>query len=73
MTKFKLDSSKLKEFVDDNFKFDENRRKFFKQVENTVKNGESAVNSNFSFCYSVFKRLVLQTSKNKGLFGNRLI
>ena len=70
MTKFKLDSSKLKEFVDDNFKFDENRRKFFKQVENTVK---VAVNSNFSFCYSVFKRLVLQTSKNKGLFGNRLI
>ena len=25
--------------------------------------------SNFSFSYSVFKRLVLQTRKNQGLFG----
>ena len=32
-----LDSSKLKEFADDNLKFDENGRKFSKQVENTVK------------------------------------
>ena len=31
-----LDSSKLKEFADDNFKFDENGRKFSKRVENTV-------------------------------------
>ena len=31
-----LDSYKLKEFADDNFKFDENGRKLFKQVENTV-------------------------------------
>ena len=31
-----LDSSKLKGFTDDNFKFDENGRKFFKRVENTV-------------------------------------
>ena len=35
-----LDSSKLKEFADDNFKFDENGRKFFKHVENTVGKGE---------------------------------
>ena len=27
------DRSKLKEFVDDDFKFDKNRRKFFKQVK----------------------------------------
>ena len=26
-----LDSSKLKEFADDNFKFDENGRKFYKR------------------------------------------
>ena len=32
-----LDSSKLKEFADDNFKFDENGRKLSKQVENTGK------------------------------------
>ena len=31
-----LDSSKLKEFADDNFKFDKNDRKFSKWVENTV-------------------------------------
>ena len=37
-----LDSSKLKEFADDNFKFDENGRQFLKQVENTVVKGEIA-------------------------------
>ena len=31
-----LDSSKLKEFADDNFKFDENERKLSEPVENTV-------------------------------------
>ena len=31
-----LDSSNLKEFVDDNFKFDENERKFSERLENTV-------------------------------------
>ena len=35
-----LDSSKLKEFADANFKFDENGRKFSKRVENTVGKGE---------------------------------
>ena len=30
---------KLKEFVDDNFEFDENGRKFCKSVENTVGKG----------------------------------
>ena len=37
-----LDSSKLKEFADDNFKFYENRRNFSKQVKNTVRKGEIA-------------------------------
>ena len=31
-----LDPSKLKQFVDDNFKFDENGRKFSKWLENAV-------------------------------------
>ena len=35
-----LDSSKLKEFVDDNFKFYTNGRKFLNWVENTVGKGE---------------------------------
>ena len=37
-----LDSSKLKEFADDNFKFDERDRKLLKRVENTVWKGEIA-------------------------------
>ena len=37
-----LDSSKLKEIADDNFKFDENGRKFSKKVENAVGKGEIA-------------------------------
>ena len=37
-----LDSSKLKKFGDDNFKFDENGRKFSKWIENTVGKGEIA-------------------------------
>ena len=37
-----LDSSKLKEFVDDNFKLEENGRKLSKWVENTVGKGEIA-------------------------------
>ena len=37
-----LDYSKLKEFADDNFKFDDNGRKLSKWVENTVGKGEIA-------------------------------
>ena len=37
-----LDSSKLKEFADDNFKFNENGRKLPKRVENTVGKKEIA-------------------------------
>ena len=35
-----LDFSKLKEFADDNFKFDENSKKLSKWGENTVGQGE---------------------------------
>ena len=37
-----LDSSTLKELADDNFKFNENCRKFSKWVENSVGKGEIA-------------------------------
>ena len=37
-----LESSKLFEFADDNFKFDENARKFSKWVKNSVGKGEIA-------------------------------
>ena len=35
-----LDKSNMKQSADDNFKFDENSRKFSKRVENTVGKGE---------------------------------
>ena len=38
----KLDSSKLRDFADNNFKLDENGRKFSKRVENTVGKEEIA-------------------------------
>ena len=37
-----LDWSKLKQFADDNFRFDENSTRFSKRVENTVGKGEIA-------------------------------
>ena len=42
-----LGRSKLKQSADDNFKFDENSKKFSKRVENTVGKGEIA-------CYEQF-------------------
>ena len=60
-----LDSSKLKEFADDNFKFDENGRKFFKSVENSVGKGEIARYEEFLLFPQCFQRLVLQPRKNR--------
>ena len=37
----------MKEFVDDNFKFDESGRKFSEPVENTVGRGEIALYKQF--------------------------
>ena len=64
-----VDSSKLKEFADDNFKFDGDGEKFFKRVETQWEKEKLLIMSNFSFSRSVFKRYVLQTRKNQGLFG----
>ena len=68
-----LGSSKLKEFADDNFKFDENGRKLSKRLENTVGKGEIARNEQFSFSHSVFKRFVSQGRQKASLCGNVLI
>ena len=37
-----FDTSKLKEFADNNLKLDENRGEFSKRVDNTMRNGEIA-------------------------------
>ena len=63
-----LDSSKLKEFAENNFKFEEHGRNFSRRLEKE----KLLVSSIFSFSHSVFERLVLQTCKNQGLFGKGL-
>ena len=51
-----LDSSKLKEFADDNFEFDENDRKVSMWVENTVGKGEIARYEHFLLFAQCFQR-----------------
>ena len=51
-----LDRSKLKQSADDNFKFDENSRKFSKRVENTVGKGEIARNEQFLMFPQCFQK-----------------
>ena len=58
------DASKLKEFSDDNFKFDENGTKFSNRVENTVGKGEIARYEQFLLFPQCFQK---QTRKNKRL------
>ena len=70
-----LDSFKMKESADNNFKFDENGIKFSKPVENTVGKGEIARYERFLLfpqCLKKNKKLVMQTHKTKGLFGKGL-
>ena len=51
-----LDSSKLKKFADDNFKFDENGRKLSNWVENTVGKGEIARCEQFLLFLQCFQK-----------------
>ena len=51
-----LDSSKLKEFADDNIKFGNNGRKFFKQVENAEGKGEIARYEQFLLFQQCFQK-----------------
>ena len=62
-----LDSSKLKEFADEDLKFDENGTKVSERVENTVGEGEFARYEQFLLFPLWFQRLVLQTRKKTGL------
>ena len=63
-----LDGSKLKEFADDNFRFDESGRKLLKWVENTLGKGEIARYEQFLLFPWCFQK----TRKNQGLFGKGL-
>ena len=55
-----LDSSKLKEFADDNFKFDKNGSKLSKRVENTVGKGEIAHYEQFLLFPQCFQKSCFQ-------------
>ena len=48
--------TKMKEFAEDNFKFDENGRKFPKRVENTVGKGEIARYEQFLLFSQCFQK-----------------
>ena len=62
----------MKEFADDISKFYKNCRNFSKWVEKTVGKEEIAFYEQFLLSHRVFKRLVLQTCTNQGLFGKGL-
>ena len=51
-----LDRSKLEKSTDDNFKFEENSRKFSKLLENTVGKGEIARNEQFLLVPQCFQK-----------------
>ena len=51
-----LDSSKLKEFADDNFKFYENCKKFSRRVKNTLGKAEIARNEQFLLFPQCFQK-----------------
>ena len=61
-----LDSSKLKEFADNNFKIDENGRKLSKWVENTVGKGEIAHYEQFLLFPQCFQKVCFPGS-SKGV------
>ena len=52
-----LDSSKLKEFADNNVEYDENGRMFFKWVGNTVGKGEIARYEQFLLFLQCFQKI----------------
>ena len=51
-----LDSFKLKELLNDNFKLDKNGRKFLRWLENTVRKGEIASYEQFLLFLQCFQK-----------------
>ena len=67
-----LDPSKLNEYADDNFKFDENGRKFSKQVENTVGKGGIARYEQFLLFPQCFQKTCTADTLKPGLVWERV-
>ena len=59
-----LDSPKLEMFADDNFKFDENGRKFSEWVENTERKGEIARYEQFVLVPQCFQKTCSADTEN---------
>ena len=60
----------MKSFADNEFKFDENGRKFFKQVENTAGKGEIARYEQFLLFPTVFSQdLYCRHEKTRACLG----
>ena len=62
-----LDFAKLKAFADDNFKWDENDRKFYKWVENTVGKEEIARYEQFLLFPQCFQKACTADTYKSGL------
>ena len=69
---FPNESSKLKEFADDNFKVDENGRKFSKWIENTVGKGEIARCEQFLLFPPCFQKVCTADIFKIGLVWERV-
>ena len=67
-----LDSSKLVEFPDDNFKFDQYDRKFSKRVENTAGKGGIARYEQYILFSQCFQKTYPADTYKPGLFGKGL-
>ena len=64
-----LDSSKLKEFADNNFKFVENDRKFSKRIENTGKRRNCSLRAISPFPTVFSKDLYCRHVKTRACLG----
>ena len=62
----------MKDSADHNFKLGKKDKAFQMGRKTLWEKEKLLITSNFSFSHSVFKRLVLQTRKNQGLFGKGL-
>ena len=72
-TSFRLFQTEKVCTADDNFKFDENARKFSKKVENTVGKGEIAHYHQFLLFPQCFQKTCTQTCEKQGFFGKGLM
>ena len=67
-----LDASKLKEFADENFKFDGNGSKFSKWVKNSVGKGEIACYEQFLHFTQCFQKTWIAETEKPGLVWERV-